>query len=202
MLEPDIGQEPISPIEALDAELGQLAQMHSSAVKDGRRIDAALLEVKHAEKFAAWCAMQKASAVADIAALEASRSALTRRINWWRELSQLDGEPSQLSPAQKSIFEGSELLPRDWREAKRVLAILPEFEQPLKGNFHSWHASFMDIQAVTNVLLEHLQKAIIQFGITDARDPSWNLYRTETHPELGFLAKQLEEAWAAAEFSR
>lgn len=202
MLEPDIGQEPISPIEALGAELGQLAQMHSSAVKDGRRIDAAVLEVKHAEKFAAWCAKQKKAAAEDIVSVEASRGVLTLRISWWRELNYLDAEPSELSSVQKSIFEGAALIPRDWRQAQEALSLLPEFAVPQSGTFDSWNASFMEIEAVIKLLLEYLRKALSQFDVTDPKDPTWHVFRDETHPELVELFELFEKAWAAAEFSQ
>ncbi len=202
MLEPDVGQVPISLIEGLGAELGQLAQMHSSAVKDGRRIDAAVLEVKYAEKFAAWCAMQRIAAADDIVSLEASRRALALRINWWRELNYLDAEPSELSSAQKSIFEGAELIPRDWRHANEVLSLLPEFAAPQCGTFDSWNASFMKIEAVIKLLLEYLRKALSQFDVTDPKDPTWHEFRDETHPDLVELVELLEKAWATAEFSQ
>ena len=202
MLEPEISQEVSGPTNGLDAELGVLAQMHAVATREGRRIDAAVLEVKHAEKFAAWCAKRKKAIADQILSLEASRRTLTLRISWWRELNSLDEESSDLSSAQKSIFEGREVTPRDWGQANEALSLLPEFDLPLRGNFNSWHASFLEIDAVTKLLQEDLRRAISQFDTTDARNPSWNVYRDETHPELDLLFKQLEETWAAAEFSR
>lgn len=202
MLEPDVDQAPVSPVEGLDAELGQLAQMHSSAVEGGRRIDAAVLEVSHAEKFIAWCAIQKQAATDGIVTLESSLNVLTLRINWWRERDYLDAEPSDLSSAQKRIFEGASLIPRDWRQANEALSLLPEFVEPARGTLNSWNASFIEIEAVTKLLLTDLRKAISQFDITDSRDPNWDVYRNETHQDLNYLSKHLEDVWAAAEFSR
>jgi hypothetical protein len=202
MLEPDIGQEPISPIEALGAELDRLAQLHRHAVKDGRHIDAAVVEVRHAKKFAAWCAMQKEAAAERIVSLESSLRSLKRRINWWHELNYLATEPSELSSAQQAIFEGADFIPSDWNEAKEALSIHPEFAEPQSGTFDSWNKSFLEIEAVIKLLVGDLRMSLSQFETTDARDPSWDVYRDKIHPEISYLETQLNETWAAAEFSK
>ncbi|RDC61351.1 hypothetical protein HME9302_02573 [Alteripontixanthobacter maritimus] len=199
---PDIEQDEKSPANAVRAELEKLSTLHVAAVREHRRIDAALLEADYGEKFAAWCEIEKANVCNLIAAVTEECERLDRRRDWWRQLSSFSQDASGSFPVDGKAFENCEHGPRDWDHARKAMSLLPEFTVPDIGNIDSWQASYFEIDGAKRLLLQYLHAALAQFDITDPSDPSWVVYRDTGHGALQQTFAFYEDAWAKAEFTR
>ena len=182
-------------------ELDVLAEKHAEAQNEGRKVDAAFLKLEYDEQFARWRGTQRTQILEGIVALENSLALLKLRMDWWRELSGVQEEPTEVSAAQKAIVVGSDIVPRDWKHAHDAIALISEYRLPSQGNFASWHESYTDIESASRVLLQYFEKAFAQFDVEDANDPSWTKYREQTHSEIKELLRRYDNFWSMAEFS-
>lgn len=110
----------------------EIVAEHSSALRDGRRIDAPLWAKAHGAAFD----LLPSFLIADLTKIQSEiqweRREAELRANWWLDLQgAIHGkEPVEVSPAQRAIIAGNHSKLSNWREAREAIDQSAQFDPP------------------------------------------------------------------------
>lgn len=158
---------------------------HSTARRDGRRIDAERLARAYDDAFALLPTLMIADLIEEMSYLQPIKQHAELCANWWLEL-QLAAhgkEPAEVSPAQRAIIAGNQFAPSNWREAREAIDLLPDFQVPGSLSLYQAEAKAGDLHRAATGLELAIQASIDALRKASASTDAWADFKNGAYQE-------------------